>query len=302
MLGVPDLWRLIRETDFESIRRDAERPFQVLLVGADLAEAETLGLMLSGGHTRHPWLLPATPEEARRRAGAGLLDVALLLSPEPALHPELLALGGVLGAARVPFVAVPLEMPALAEGLLGAVPAGVRVALARHLPPLRGLLFQKLIEETARANALYALTTGMAETVPILNVPLNLADIIVLTKNQLVMSYRIALAAGKRGTARSVMGEVVGVIGGGFLFRQAGRQLVGLIPGAGVAPKVAVAYAGTHAIGRAVAAWADQGQRLSAAALRRFYQEAGARARAVARSLISEARTRRPRWRRKKTL
>jgi uncharacterized protein (DUF697 family) len=301
MLGVPDLWRLIRETDFESIRRDAERPFQVLLVAADLAAAETVGRMLSGGEARHPWLLPATPDDARRRAGAGLLDAALVLSPEPHPQPELLAVSGVLGAARVPFVTVPLEMPALAEGLLSAVPAGIRVALARHLPPLRGPLFQTLIEETARANALYALTTGMAETVPILNVPLNLADIVVLTKNQLVMSYRIALAAGKRGTARSVMGEVVGVIGGGFLFRQAGRQLVGLIPGAGVAPKVAVAYAGTHAIGRAVAAWADQGQRLSAASLRRFYKEAGARARAVARSLISEARTRRPRWPRKNT-
>jgi uncharacterized protein (DUF697 family) len=301
MLGVPDLWRLIREADFEGIRRDAERPFQLLLVGADPAEAETLGRLLSGGEARHPWLLPATLEEARRRAGAGLLDAAVALSPAPALdlRPDLLALGGVLGAARVPFVAVPPEMPALAEALLGAVPAGIRVALARQLPPLRGPLFQILIEETARANALYALTTGMAETVPILNVPLNLADIVVLTKNQLVMSYRIALAAGKRGTARSVMGEVVGVIGGGFLFRQAGRQLVGLIPGAGVAPKVAIAYAGTHAIGRAVAAWADQGQRLSAASLRRFYKEAGERARAMAKALVREARARRPRWKRR---
>jgi hypothetical protein len=46
------------------------------------------------------------------------------------------------------------------------------------------------------------------------------------------------------------------VIGGGFLFRQLARELVGLIPIAGVAPKVAVAYAGTWAIGRAVGMWA----------------------------------------------
>jgi len=292
MLGVPDLWRLIREADFESIRRDAERPFQVLLVGADLAEAETLGRMLSGGDTRHPWLLPATPEEARRRAGTGLLDAALVLSPEPGLRPELLALGGVLGAARVPFAAVPLESPAAAEGLLGAVPAGVRVALARHLPPLRGPLFQRLIEETARANALYTLTTGMAETVPVLNLPLNLADIIVLTKNQLVMSYRIALAAGKHGTARSVMGEVVGVIGGGFLFRQGARQLVGLIPVAGIVPKVGVAYAGTLAIGKAVVAWAAYGSRLEPGAVRALYRQALAHGRDVAQALVAEARKR----------
>jgi uncharacterized protein (DUF697 family) len=311
MLGVPDLWRLIREADFENIRRDAERPFQLLLVASDVSQAEMLGRLLSRDERRHPWLLPATPDEARRRAGAGLLDAAVLITPEPDLDPPLAALRDVLGAARVPVVAVAVGMPAgpaalirpgeaaraavaelgptvvptLGEALLAAVPAGVRLALARHLPPLRPPLFHQLIEETARANALYSLTTGVAETVPILNLPLNLADMIVLTKNQLVMSYRIALAAGKRGTVRSVMGELVGVIGGGFLFRQAGRQLIGLIPGAGVAPKVAIAYAGTHAIGRAVAAWADEGHRLSAAAIKRFYKEAWESARAFARGI-----------------
>ena len=54
------------------------------------------------------------------------------------------------------------------------------------------------------------------------------------------MSYRIALASGKKGTPRELVGEVLGVIGGGFLFRQGARQLVGLIPVAGIAPKVAV--------------------------------------------------------------
>ena len=316
MLGLPDLWRVIREADLESIRRDAERPFQVLLVAGELAQAEKLGLLLSRAEARHPWLLPVTPDEARRRAGAGLLDAAIVLTPDPDLEPGLAILRDVLTAARVPVVAVavgfptgpaalirpgesaraavpelaPTVVPTLAEALLAGVPAGVRLALARHLPPLRAPLFRELIEETARANALYALTTGVAETVPVLNLPLNLADMIVLTKNQLVMSYRIALAAGKRGTPRSVIGELVGVIGGGFLFRQAGRQLVGLIPAAGVAPKVAVAYAGTHAIGRAVAAWAGDGHRLSAASIKRFYAEAWERARAFARSLVEGRR------------
>src|SRR2546428_13730087 len=129
----------------------------------------------------------------------------------------------------------------------------MRLALARHLVPLREPLFSELIEETARTNAMYALTTGLAETVPVLDVPLNLADIVVLTKNQLVMSYKIALASGKSGSPRHMIGEVLGVVGGAFLFRQGARQLIGLIPLAGIAPKVVVAYAGTQAIGRAVA-------------------------------------------------
>jgi uncharacterized protein (DUF697 family) len=295
LLRIPDLWRLISEADFEGIRRDAERPFQVLLVAGDFAEAELLGRLLSGTDTRHPWLLPTTPEEARRRAGSGLLDAALILTPAADPEPALAAVRDLLIAARVPVVTVPVGLPegpaalvrpgeagraavallappavpAVSSALLAAVPAGVRLALARQLPPLRPALF---------------------------------SDLIVLTKNQLVMSYRIALAAGKRGTVRSVLGEVVSVIGGGFLFRQAGRQLIGLIPGAGVAPKVAIAYAGTHAIGRAVAAWADEGHRLSPAAVRRFYAEAWDRARAFARSIVSEARRKatRPRWLRRR--
>jgi uncharacterized protein (DUF697 family) len=144
----------------------------------------------------------------------------------------------------------------------------MRLAFARHLITLREPLFTELIEETATTNALYALTTGLAEAVPVLDVPLNLADIVVLTKNQLVMSYRIALASGKKGTPRDLVGEVLGVIGGGFLFRQGARQLVGLIPVAGIVPKVAVAYAGTLAIGKAVVTWAAYGTTLEPGAIK----------------------------------
>ena len=158
-------------------------------------------------------------------------------------------------AARVAVVALePSAVPAVAQALLAAVSPGMRLALARHLVPLREPLFAELIEETAKTNAMYALTTSLAEVVPVLDVPLNLADIVVLTKNQLVMSYRIAVASGKKGTPRELVGEVLGVIGAGFLFRQGARQLVGLIPVAGIVPKVAVAYAGTLAIGKVVVA------------------------------------------------
>jgi uncharacterized protein (DUF697 family) len=174
----------------------------------------------------------------------------------------------------------------LAAALVRAVPAGLRLALARQLPPVRDAVFDLLIEETAKANATYAFTTAMAEAVPILDVPLNLADILILTKNQLLMGYKIALGAGKSGRARDVIGEVVGVVGGGFLFRQAARSLIGLIPMAGIIPKVAVAYTGTWAIGRAVVVWATQGRRVSHATLRRLSHDAAGRGRAFARGLL----------------
>jgi uncharacterized protein (DUF697 family) len=193
-------------------------------------------------------------------------------------------------------------VPAVAQAVLSAASPGLRLALARHLVPLREPLFAEMIEETARTNAMYSLTTGIAEAIPVLDVPLNLADIVVLTKNQLVMSYRIALASGKKGTARELIGEVLGVIGGGFLFRQGARQLVGLIPVVGIVPKVAVAYAGTLAIGKAVAAWAAHGQALDPDTVKRLYRQALSRGRDVAQALVAQARKRTPgrRWLRRR--
>jgi uncharacterized protein (DUF697 family) len=307
-------WRVIREADFEGIRADADRPFQVLVTADHRADAEAIAAALAA---EHPWLLVREPEAARREAGSGMLDLAVAVARGPDLSRGLQPVRELLGSARVPLVTVVLDagraavvprpgeaarvaasgldtaLPELAHALLEAAPTTLRVALARHLPPLREPLIDELIGDTARANAMYALTTAVAESVPILSAPLNLADVVVLTKNQLVMSYRIALACGRRGRAREILGEVMGVIGSGFLFRQAGRQLVGLIPLAGIPLKAAVAWAGTVAIGRAVAAWVRRGERLSRAAVARLYREALGQGRSAVRALLGERASRR---------
>jgi uncharacterized protein (DUF697 family) len=321
-MKLPEIWGLLKEMDLEAVRREAERPFQVLVVGHP-DDAEALADLLSGpGNGRHPWLLCADAAEARRRAGSGLIDLAILVTRPADPEAIVTATREVLSAARVPFVTVLVAASArasdalarggeagralvpalgadaigpLSDPILAAVPAPLRLPLARQLPPLRAAVIGALIEDAARTNALYSLTTGLAETVPVLNVPLNLADVVVLTKNQLLMSYRIALAAGKRGRGRELMTEVAGVIGGGLLFRQAGRSLIGLIPGVGIVPKVAIAYAGTVAIGRAVSAWAQDGGKLTKAAVRGFYLEASRRAKQVAKDLVSRARSMTPR-------
>jgi uncharacterized protein (DUF697 family) len=327
MLGLSnlsDVWRVLKEADLNKLRREAERPFQVLLVAEDIGDAERLGGLLSGPEaTRHPWLLTADPAGARQAARSATLDLAVALSPTPHPSPALAIAVDVLREARVPVVMVvfggrgpiaavpwpgeaaraavaalePSAVPVVAQALLSAVTPGMRLAFARHLITLREPLFAELIEETATTNALYALTTGLAEAVPVLDVPLNLADIVVLTKNQLVMSYRIALASGKKGTPRELVGEVLGVIGGGFLFRQGARQLVGLIPVAGIVPKVAVAYAGTLAIGKAVVTWAAYGTTLEPGAIKKLYRQALSRGKDVARALVTQARNRAPRRR-----
>jgi uncharacterized protein (DUF697 family) len=283
---------------------------------------------MTGADRAHPWLTLSTPEEARDRSAAAGLDAAILVSGSEDLGPALEAARDALRKAGVPLVTVieraatatsaivrpgetaravvsalePEALPAVAEALVSTFDPGLRLALARQLPPLRPAIFDALIDETAKANATYALTAGLAKVVPVLNVPLNVADMVVLTKNQLVMSYKIALACGKKGQPRELIGEVMGVIGGGFLFRQAARGLVGLIPVAGIVPKVAMAYAGTWAVGRAVAAWASEGRRLAPAAVRRFYREAWGRGKTVAKAMAAQARRARPKrsWFRRK--
>jgi len=328
VLKLPHLWRTLKEADLAAIRRDAERRFEVLVVADAAADAARLAELVTGAGRGHPWLTLSGPEEARDRGAASGLDAAVLVSGSEDLSPALAASRDALRRAGVPVVAVvhgaasatgtvvragesaraavpALEaagLPAIGEALVAAFDPTLRLALARQLPPLRAAVFHALIDETAKANATYALTTGLAEAVPVLNVPLNVADMVVLTKNQLVMSYKIALACGKKGRSRELIGEVAGVIGGGFLFRQAARQLVGLVPVAGVVPKVAMAYAGTWAVGKAVAAWASEGRRLTPAAVRRFYKEAWERGKTVARAMAAQARRASPKrsWFRRK--
>ena len=312
ILKLPDVWRLIRELDLESIRRDADGRFRLVILSDSADDAETVASLLSGGPA-HPWIETRTPSELAADGDDRVtLTAVLAVTDQPALTPAADATIQRLARAGVPVVTLvhgserPVDAVAragetaravvptldeetigpLAAALVRAVPASLRLALARQLPPVREAVFDLLIEETAKANATYAFTTAMAEAVPVLDIPLNLADILILTKNQLLMGYKIALGAGKSGRARDVIGEVVGVVGGGFLFRQAARSLIGLIPMAGLIPKVAIAYTGTWAIGRAVVVWATQGRRVSHATLRRLSREAAGRGRTFARGLI----------------
>lgn len=324
VLKLPHLWRTLKEADLAAIRRDAERRFEVLVLAVDAARGERLAELVSGAGGIHPWLTLAAPEHVLDRRGLTGRDAALLVSGSSDLEPSLAAARDALRTAGVPLVtvvegaagataavarpgetaraAVPAldaaALPAVAAAIVTSFDPALRLALARQLPPLRTAIFTALIDETARANTTYALTTGLAEAVPVLDVPLNLADMVVLTKNQLVMSYKIALGSGKTGRPRELIGEVMGVIGSGFLFRQAARSLVGLIPVAGIVPKVAMAYAGTWAVGRAVAAWASEGRRLTPAAVRRFYREAWDRGKTVAKAMAEQAKRARPkrRW------
>ena len=185
-----------------------------------------------------------------------------------------------------------LDQPAvdaMATALVLILDEDQQVALGAHFPPLRPAIFTRIIERTARANASFALTTGLAETIPVLTAPLNLGDMVVLTKNQLMMCYRLALAAGRDGEPKALMTEIIGVLGSGVLFRQAARQLVGLIPIAGLLPKVAISYAGTYAIGKAMVGWTTEGRQVTVDTVASYSRDGLVKGRALAEHLVESA-------------
>lgn len=323
LTGAFHFLNLIREINIAEIRDEAEQRFEILVLGRPI-EAEAVADRLGatpGRHGLHPWIsvhhLPMeagaeprlTPdrftlaivvtddvqpslseaEAIRRLEGAGVLTVVAVLNDDA------LRRAGANGArVEDPSRAILSKEPTaddiklrLAPVLLDALPdgRGLRVAFARRMPVLRETLISAIVDDVARANAMYSMTTGLAEQIPVLNIPLNAADVIVLTKNQLIMAYKIALAAGKRGRPTELMGEIISVLGGGLLFREVARKLVGLVPVIGLVPKVAVSYAGTRVIGTVVERWAMEGHRIRIDEMRSLYDEAMRGGRELAKSL-----------------
>lgn len=177
------------------------------------------------------------------------------------------------------------------------VPAVMRLlpqqhtALARHYPLFRVPVARHLINDSCFSNVAYTFTTGIIEIVPILNIPLNIADIFVLTKNQVFLVFKLGLALGMSTRLQAYLSAFGGVLGGGFFWRQVARMLVGLIPGFGILPKVGVAYAGTYVVGSAVLQWYLTGKHASGDQIRQLY----AQAYRMGRNLASKMRPRLPR-------
>jgi uncharacterized protein (DUF697 family) len=174
------------------------------------------------------------------------------------------------------------------------------LALGRQFPLFRVSIAQQLINESCFANAFYSFSTGIAEVVPIFDIPLNITDTIVLTKAQAFLVYKLGLALGFSTRWQDYLGEFGSVIGGGFVWRQLSRMLIGLIPIWGILPKVAVAYSGTYVVGHVVLQWYQTGRHITKQQMRALYTQALINGKKIAQGMLS--RLPRPRIRQRKTL
>jgi uncharacterized protein (DUF697 family) len=104
------------------------------------------------------------------------------------------------------------------------------------------------------------------------------------------MAYKISLAFDLPSDWRQIMPKLTAVVGTGFLWRTIARQLVGLVPVIGIVPQVAVAYAGTYAIGQAIYRWCANNEKVSPQILKTLYFQALERGRETARSIVASRR------------
>jgi len=148
------------------------------------------------------------------------------------------------------------------------------LALGRQFPLFRLPIANQLINDTCFSNAAYSFSTGVAQIVPVLDIPLTLTDMIVLTKSQAFLAYKLGLLFGFSTRWQDYVTEFGGVIGGGFVWRQIARQQVGLIPVWGIIPKVAISYSGTYVVGHAILGWYITGRHLTAKQMRALTSQA----------------------------
>lgn len=316
----------MREVDVNAIRDEADRFMTIGCVGPESVLDKLTDLLYNGPDRYHlagPEALELIPsEQASQRVGAltnadlfvyaidtrePLTDADVqaftLVDRLPVPYIVVLMYGGVpaAGGATLPRMAmanaVVIQSPdaldaadKLATTLLERLPSELHLPAARKLAGLRPAYAKSLVNSTSFTNATYSLASGLPEQIPIVSVPFAAADLLVLTKNQAIMVYRLALAHGAPPDFQARIREVLPVVGGAFLWRQAARTLIGLIPVWGLLPKVAIAYAGTYTTGVAAWRWYSNGELMSGDQLKRLTQEAMRQGRGRAEELINRAR------------
>jgi uncharacterized protein (DUF697 family) len=309
-------WDAIREINPDEVRQELERPITIGLFGRPGSGRHTLARALLGqDRSETPGRgISINEVDAAAVSAAGKLDVAYVLpvATEPDWSAER-RIAGQLGAANCPcfvvlthadqlpvpgqgapalhtqFPSHPPELTAVVDPrngeatrarligpLLRTVPS-LRLALAHQFPILRRAVSDDLIREAAWVNAQFALISSLPSLIPVLGFFVGgMADILVLTKNQAMLVFKLAAIHGRDISHRlGVLKEIMPVIGGAFVWRTAARTAVGLAPApVSALPKAAIAYVGTYLVGQVARYYYEQGDRPPPEVLRTFQAEA----------------------------
>lgn len=278
--SVRNFVNVLKEIRFDEIRESAEQVPSLLILAQRDADAQAVAEVLAGQHHR------AQVESARLDGNPRLVggyDAVVIFSADSGRPAEDIVTTIATSGSNVAVVAFPDSDPLslraareTREAILARVPERA-AAFGRHIPAFRAAAVEAIIDETARANAQFALMSNLPTLIPLVGSLSSAgADFIVLTKNQMMMMYKIAAAHNQdlRDQYR-LMRELLPVVGAGLFWRTAARELASFLPfAAGTIPKVAIAYTGTVVAGRAADFYYRAGRKPTRDQMRAYYRQA----------------------------
>lgn len=296
--GAKAFWSIIKSVSVAEIAKEANRSISIAVVGASEERAETLRALFAGDpaipSSEQP-AIKALPESPFVEGFEGMTEEVGFPQQKGTFDLVIDTGGGREGAPLgVPVYSLP-ELggwDGTLERILDDRP-DLALPLARNFPAFRQRVAQRVITETATANAQFALVTGISAAIPITAIllPVNsLSDMLILTKNQAMMSLKLAAAYGLPVDYKSRMKELGPLIANAFGWRTVARQLVGLIPIVGFLSRAMIAYAGTVTAGKAAQVYYETGEKLTVPQMRRIYQEAFAASKETVRHLADAMR------------
>lgn len=269
---------VVREMSFDEERAQAERLPRILVIAPTPEIGRRIGNVLTGvvdSAAVSVWTL----DSAGRATDS--YDVVVINNPESNTAFRKAREKAGLSGSRVFDLAHEITADeswaaGLRERIASTLP-DLAPALGRWFPTFRPAATKAVINETAQVNAQFALVSNLPSMIPIVGALASAgADFLILTKNQVMMVFKLAAINGRdlRDHWR-IIREVLPVVGAGFLWRTLAREAASFLPlMVGTVPKVAIAYTGTVAAGRAADFYYRFGQSPSREQLKEFYLQA----------------------------
>lgn len=271
---------VLREVSFDDLRDEAELEPRVLVLADDEAAARRLGESLVGPRAAQSVTARQSTDQVD---GMSYFDAIVVHDP-----------GRTGLVARISDRVRTEDGPPPVFPFLGASPSdsqaleSLRRKIATRLPdrapafgrafePFRGAAAKAVTDESAKANAQFALISNVPAVVPIVgSFAAAGADFLVLTKNQLLLMFKIAAIHDRDLHDQwGIIRELMPVVGAGLAWRTVAREMASFIPlAAGTIPKVAIAYAGTMAVGRGADFYYRTNRKPSRNQLHGYYQQA----------------------------
>ena len=174
----------------------------------------------------------------------------------------------------------------------------LEIPLARQFPVFRSFVLTRIIQRTAKENAMFALVTALPNVIPnLLELPWAVGefatDTAFLTINQVRMAFMIAAANGKPVGYTEQKIELASIAAGAFGWRAIARELIGKIPmGGGLIPKAAIAFAGTYVVGLGLERLHRTGAPMGSKENKDAYSVALEKGKEIARSLAATVKKR----------